>query len=296
MLQFPSRLDARRRAARVAPLSPRSSPSPCWQCRSPARVLPRASRPEEVGLSSVRLQRLTAAFDHYVETNRLPGAVVLVARRGKVAYLHAFGARDRESSSPMREDAIFRIASQSKAPVSVAVMMLQEEGKLLIGDPVGRYLPEFARTTVAVPRAAGGYDVVPAKRAITIRDLLTHTSGISYGDGPASDQWKAAGITGWYFADRDEPVGATVGRLAALPFDAQPGEKWVYGYNTDILGALVERVSGQPLDVFLRSRIFDPLGMRDTAFYLPQRKPPGWRRSTRWPARAQSPGRPTPAA
>src|SRR6478609_2690595 len=271
MLQFPSRLDARRRAGMLATLAALVAVA-VLAVPLAGQVLPRASRPEEVGLSSVRLQRLTAAFDHYVETNRLPGAVVLVARRGKVAYLHAFGARDRESSSPMREDAIFRIASQSKAPVSVAVMMLQEEGKLLIGDPVGRYLPEFARTTVAVPRAGGGYDVVPAKRAITIRDLLTHTAGISYGDGPASDQWKAAGITGWYFADRDEPVGATVGRLAALPFDAQPGEKWVYGYNTDILGALVERVSGQPLDVFLHTRLFTPLGMRDTSFYLPEDK------------------------
>src|SRR4051812_32796925 len=168
--------------------------------------LPKASKPEDVGLSSERLQRLTTAFNDYVKASRLPGAVVLVARRGKVAYLHAFGARDRESSSPMREDAIFRIASQSKAPVSVAVMMLQEEGKLLIGDPVGRYLPEFAKTSVAVPRASGGYAVVPAKRAITIRDLLPHPAGISYGDGPASDQWKAAGITGWYFADRDEPI------------------------------------------------------------------------------------------
>ncbi|MEO7275118.1 MAG: serine hydrolase domain-containing protein [Vicinamibacterales bacterium] len=235
--------------------------------------LPRASKPEDVGLSSERLQRLTTTFNEYVKASRLPGAVVLIARRGKVAYLQSFGARDRESSAPMRDDAIFRIASQSKAPVSVAVMMLQEEGKLLIGDPVGRYLPEFAKTTVAVRRAGGqGYDVVPAKRAITVRDLLTHTAGISYGDGPAADQWKAAGITGWYFADRDEPVGATISRLAALPFDAQPGEKWVYGYNTDILGALVERISGQPLDVFLRTRIFEPLGMRDTAFYLPREK------------------------
>ena len=234
--------------------------------------LPRASKPEDVGLSSGRLQRLTAVFSEYVKQNRLPGAVVLVARKGKVAYLTAFGARDREASAPMREDAIFRIASQSKAPVSVAAMILQEEGKLLIGDPVGNYLPEFAKTTVAVPRTGGGYDVVRAKRPITIRDLLTHTAGIGYGDGPAADQWKAAGITGWYFADRDEPIGATISRLAALPFDAHPGEKWVYGYNTDILGALVERVSGQSLDDFLRTRIFGPLGMRDTHFYLPENK------------------------
>jgi CubicO group peptidase (beta-lactamase class C family) len=238
-----------------------------------SQSLPRASKPEDVGLSSDRLQRITAVFNEYVNEARLPGAVVLVMRRGKVAYFHAFGSRDRESSAPMREDAIFRIASQSKAPVSVAVMILQEEGKLLIGDPVIKYLPEFAKTTVAVPRTgSGGYDVVPARRPITIRDLLTHTAGISYGDGPASDRWRAAGITGWYFADRDEPVGATISRLAALPFDAQPGEKWVYGYNTDILGVVVERVSGQSLDAFLRARIFTPLDMRDTYFYLPESK------------------------
>jgi CubicO group peptidase (beta-lactamase class C family) len=237
-----------------------------------AQSLPRASKPEDVGLSSERLQRLTAVFKGYVGENRLPGAVVLVLRRGKVAYFSAFGARDRETSAPMREDSIFRIASQSKAAVSVAVMILQEEGKLLIGEPVGNHLPEFAKTTVAVPRAGGGYDVVRARRPITIRDLLTHTAGIGYGDGPAADQWKAAGITGWYFADRDEPVAATISRLAALPFDAHPGEKWVYGYSTDILGALVERVSGQSLDAFLRARIFEPLGMRDTHFYLPDSK------------------------
>ena len=170
--------------------------------------LPRASRPEDVGLSSERLQRLTTAFNDYVKANRLPGAVVLIARRGKVAYLQAFGARDRESASPMREDAIFRIASQSKAPVSVAVMILQEEGKLLIGDPVGALSAGVRQDhRRSASRGGGGYDVVPAKRPITIRDLLTHTAGISYGDGPAADQWKAAGITGWYFADRDEPIG-----------------------------------------------------------------------------------------
>ena len=235
--------------------------------------LPRSSKPDDVGLSSERLQRLTDTFDGYVKEGRLPGAVVMVVRRGKVAYLKSFGLRDRESSAPMRDDAIFRIASQSKAPVSVGIMMLQEEGKLLIGDPVGKYLPEFQKTTVAVPRDGGtAYDVVAAKRPITIRDLLTHSAGISYGDGPAADQWKAAGITGWYFADRDEPIGATISRLAALPFDAQPGEKWVYGYNTDILGALIEKVSGQPLDKFLRTRLFEPLRMGDTSFYLPDVK------------------------
>ena len=236
-----------------------------------AQALPRAARPEEVGLSSERLQRLTDTFQGYVKDGKLAGAVVLVTRRGKIAYSGAFGARDLEAHSPMKEDAIFRIASQTKALVSVAAMQLQEEGKLLIGDPVGKYIPEFQKTKVAALRP-GGYDIVDAKRPITIRDLLTHTSGVSYGDGPAKDLWQKAGITGWYFADRDEPVAATVTRMAALPFDAQPGEKYVYGYNTDILGVVVERASGLPLDEYLRTRIFEPLKMRDTYFYLPPAK------------------------
>jgi CubicO group peptidase (beta-lactamase class C family) len=172
----------------------------------------------------------------------------------------------------MQRDTIFRIASQTKAIVTTAVMMLQEQGELLISDPVGKYLPEFLETTVAVPREGGGYDVVPAERPITIRDLLTHTSGFAYGTGVASDQWQKAGIQGWYFADRDEPIADTIARIAALPAEAQPGEAWVYGYNTDILGALVERVSGQPLDTFLRERILNPLEMSDTHFYLPPAK------------------------
>jgi CubicO group peptidase (beta-lactamase class C family) len=236
-----------------------------------AQGLPRVAKPEEVGLSSERLQRLTDAFQGYVKDGKLAGAVVLVARRGKVVYSGAFGQRDIETHAPMKEDAVFRIASQTKALVSVAALQLQEEGKLLIGDPVGKYIPEFQKTKVAVLRP-GGYDVVDAKRPITIRDLLTHTSGVSYGDGPARELWQKAGITGWYFADRDEPVAATVTRMAALPFDAQPGEKYIYGYNTDILGVVVERASGQSLDEYLRTRIFEPLKMRDTHFYLPPAK------------------------
>jgi len=236
-----------------------------------AQSLPRAT-PESVGMSSERLARLGETLDGYAAGNRLPGGVVLVSRRGRVVYEHAFGERDRERHEAMGEGAIFRIASQTKAIVSTAVLMLQEEGKLLIGDPVAKYLPAFSKTTVAVPRAGGGYDVVDAERPITIRDLLTHTAGVGYGGGVAADRWKAAGIQGWYFADRDEPVRATVDRMASLPFDAQPGERFVYGYSTDILGAVVEAVSGEPLDRFLRTRILDPLGMKDTYFYLPPEK------------------------
>jgi CubicO group peptidase (beta-lactamase class C family) len=188
-----------------------------------AQELPKA-KPEDVGLSSQRLQRLSGVLQGYVDDGKLAGAVAMVARRGKVAYLEAFGQRDREAGAPMKKDAIFRIASQTKALVSVGVMMLQEEGRLLISDPLGKYLPEYQETTVAVPREGGGYDVIKAKRPITIRDLLTHTAGIGYGGGPAADEWKKADIQGWYFAHRDEPVGATISRMAALPFDAQPGE------------------------------------------------------------------------
>lgn len=236
-----------------------------------AEDLPRAE-PDAVGLSADRLARLTDALQDYVDDGKLAGGVALVARRGRVAYLNAFGKRDVASGSAMGEDAIFRIASQTKAIVSTGVMLLQEEGKLLISDPVGRYLTEFASTDVAVTREGGGYDVVAARGQVTIRQLLTHTSGVSYGSGPASDRWESAGIQGWYFADRDEPVGNTIARVAALPFDAHPGEQWIYGYNTDILGALIEAVSGLPLDEFLQARVLGPLGMVDTHFYLPAAK------------------------
>ncbi|MXY16192.1 MAG: beta-lactamase family protein [Acidobacteria bacterium] len=188
-----------------------------------------AAVPESVGMSSERLERLTAALQAYVDEGRLAGAVAIVARRGKIAYLEGVGYRDKESGAPMTTDAIFRIASQTKALASVGVMLLQEEGRLLITDPVGKYLPEFMETTVAEPDGSGGYNVVPAKRPITIRDLLTHTAGISYGSGPAADKWAEAGITGWYFADRDETVGDVMARLAELPLDGHPGEAWIYG-------------------------------------------------------------------
>lgn len=233
-----------------------------------AESLERAA-PAELGFSAVRLERLSATLEAYVDSGQLAGSVTLVARHGKVAYHEAFGERDRASHSAMQKDTIFRIASQTKAIVSTAAMILQEEGKLLITDPAGKYIPEFAATTVAVARDDGGYDVVPAKRPITLRDLLTHTSGFDYGEGVAADRWAAAGIQSYYFSDRDEPIAATVSRMAGLPASAQPGEKWIYGYSTDILGAVVERAAGRPLDDFLNDRILGPLGMTDTHFYLP---------------------------
>jgi len=227
--------------------------------------------PEHVGMSSERLDRLTGALQRYVDDERLPGAVAMVLREGRIVYHEAVGNQDIEAGAPMRPDAIFRIASQTKALVSVAIMMLQEEGELLISDRVASYLPSFASTTVAEP-SENGFSVVPARRPITLRDLLTHTAGIAYGNGPGAEAWQDAGITGWYFADRDEPVRKTIDRMASLPFQAQPGTRFVYGYNTDILGAVVEEVSGQSLADFLSDRIFEPLDMRDTHFYLPPEK------------------------
>jgi CubicO group peptidase (beta-lactamase class C family) len=233
--------------------------------------LPQAT-PEEVGLSAERLARLTPVLRSYVEDGKVAGSVALIARRGKVVHFEALGHRDREARAPMRTDTVFRIASQTKALVAVGAMMLVEQGKLLLTDPVGKFIPEFSDTSVAVPKSGGGYDVVKAKRQITIRDLLTHTSGIGYGEGPAAEEWQKAGLQGYYLSDRKEPIAAIVARMAALPFDAHPGEKWVYGYSIDVLGAVVERASGAPLDQYLRTRIFEPLGMKDTAFYLPREK------------------------
>jgi CubicO group peptidase (beta-lactamase class C family) len=230
------------------------------------------AQPETVGMSSERLERLTESLQDYVDDNRLAGAVALVVRRGKIAYLEAVGFRDKETDAPMLTDTIFRIASQTKALVSVGVMILQEEGELLITDSVGKYLPEFMDTTVAEPNDRESYSVVAANRPITIQDLLTHTAGISYGSGPASKEWEDAAITGWYFANRSESVSEVMNRLAKLPFDAHPGEQWIYGYNTDILGALIEQISGQTLADFLNARLFQPLQLQDSHFFLPPEK------------------------
>jgi CubicO group peptidase (beta-lactamase class C family) len=228
----------------------------------------RTVAPERVGMSAQRLERLSDALQKYVDDGQVAGSVTLVARRGGVAYFEAFGQRDREANAPMQTDSIFRIASQSKAIVSVAAMTFVDEGKLSLTDPVGKYLPELMATKVAAAREGGGYDVVPAARPITIRDLLTHTSGFGYGTGVGSELWEAAGQTGYYFSDKNETIRESVRRIASLPAQAQPGTQWVYGYSTDILGAVVEVVAGKPLDQVLRERIFGPLGMRDTEFYL----------------------------
>jgi CubicO group peptidase (beta-lactamase class C family) len=212
-----------------------------------------------------------------VDSNRIGGAVALVLRDGQVAYQRAVGWSDVASRRPMTQDAIFRIASQTKALTSAAVLMLVEEGRIALDDPVSRFMPAYARTNVAL-RADSGRSPAPARRAITVRDLLTHTAGISYGTDPhVGPQYAARALGpaagwGWYTADKDEPICTTMDRLATLPFVAQPGESFVYGYNTDILGCVVERASGLSLDEFLRTRITGPLGMTDTHFFLPPAK------------------------
>ena len=227
---------------------------------------PRAS------FSTAGLGTLDAVMKQYITDGKLGGAVVMIQQDGREVFSEAYGWRDREAGVAMQEDTIFRIASQTKALTSVSIMMLMEEGKLVLEDPVGKFLPEWQKTTVAVAKEKGGYDVVPAKRPITIRDLLSHTAGVSYGTGPGEKAWRDAGIFGWYFADKDVPVSNVVAKMAKLPMAAQPGEQWVYGYNTDILGVVVEKLSGKSLDVFLKERLIDPLGMSDTAFCLPPEK------------------------
>lgn len=235
---------------------------PCWP-----QALP-AATPESAGLSAARLSRLGETMKRYVDEGKVAGVVTLVARDGRLAHLEAFGRADVEKNAAMQKDSIFRIASMSKAVTSVAVMMLVEEGKLLISDPVSRYIPAFKSTTVA----DGASGSVAAKRPITIRDLLTHTAGISYGSDATRASYKAAGLDEWYFADKPEPIGHWIERLAGLPFDAQPGERYVYGYSTDILGYVVEKASGVSLDELVTSRILRPLKMADTHFFLPQQK------------------------
>ena len=230
--------------------------------------------PAPATFSTERLARIDKVFQQYVDENRIGGAVGLVLQDGKPIYERAAGWADKEAGTRMAPNTIFRIASQTKAITSVAILSLMEEGKLNITDPVSRFIPSFASSKVAVGNGAR-VDIVPVKRPITIRDLLTHTAGISYGTEPTiASQYQAKGLGpaagfGWFTADKDEPICDTMERLGTLPFVAQPGEAWVYGYNTDILGCIVEKASGTPLDVFIKTRITGPLGMKDTLFFLP---------------------------
>jgi CubicO group peptidase (beta-lactamase class C family) len=234
------------------------------------------AKPEENGLSSERLQRIDNMLMSYVESKKIPGAVALLIRNGKIVYKKAIGFSNVESKAPLATDNIFRIASQTKAITSLAVMMLFEEGKFLLDDPVSEYIPEFKnpRVLTSFNWKDSSYATVPAKSEITIRQLLTHTSGIDYA-GIGSQEFKAL------YAKATVPSGIgnhamnladKIKRLAGLPLKHHPGEQYTYGLNTDVLGYLVEVVSGTTLDDFFKKRIFQPLGMNDTYFYLPSEK------------------------
>ena len=219
--------------------------------------LPRAESPEQVGFSSARLQRAADVIRHDVERRLIPGAVLAVARAGRIACMEAFGFRDREAGIPMTPDSIFRIASMTKPMTSVAAMMLSEEGRLDIAAPVADYLPEFAAMTVGVERR-------PAARAMTVQDLLRHTSGLTYatfGDSPVQMIWRDHNLM-----DESETIAETVAKLGRLPLMFEPGTTWEYSMSTDVLGRVVEIVSGKSLGAFLVERICGPLGMTDTGF------------------------------
>ena len=243
----------------------------------PAATVPAAvsaKRSSGLTLSAERLKRVDNLLKRYVDQNKIAGAVALVLQDGKPVYERAVGWSDKEAGRPMTPNTIFRIASQSKAITSAAILALVEEGKIGLSEPVGHFIPTFTQTTVAVKGSDG--KMVPAKRAITIQDLLTHTAGISYGrESEVAEAYEKKGLgpaagNGWYTADKDEPICVTMERLGTLPFVAQPGEEYVYGYNTDILGCVVEKASGMPLDEFVRTRITAPLGLKDTRFFIPE--------------------------
>jgi len=229
------------------------------------------------GLSSAQLQRLDKLINDTIDQKKLAGAVVMLRRDGKMAYLKPYGMQDIEAGKPMATDTIFRIASMSKAVTTVAALQLYEEGKFLLKDPVSKYLPEFKDAMVAVPAGPGApegakYTLVPAKKQMTIRDLMCHTAGLGYGYGPAKELYEKAGLSGWRFTSKDITLEEAIHRLAALPLEAQPGETWIYGYATDVLGRLIEVVSGMPLDTYIEQRVTKPLKMVDTSFYLPPEK------------------------
>src|SRR5256884_5518298 len=221
-------------------------------------VLRAQTRPS--GFATDRLARIDRVMQQYVDSGQVGGAVGLVLQDGRVVYQHAVGWLDKESGRRMTPDALFRIASQTKALTTVAILSLVEQGSLAVGDPVSRYIPAFAHTTVAT-KSDTGLVTKPAMRPITIRDLLTHTAGISYGtDGLVASLYAAKGLGpaagwGWYTADKDEPICSTIERLGTLPFVAPPGERWGYGYNTDILGCVAERGSRMPPGPLMRARI-----------------------------------------
>ncbi len=241
-----------------------------------AEVVPAAGDLVE-GFSRQRLARINTVMQEALDQNRLGSVVTMVMRHGKVVHTSAQGWLDREAKVPVKADSLFRIASMTKTPTSMAVMMLVEEGKLAVTDPVSKYIPVFKKTTVGIPPPAGSapgtpFTVVPAKREITVHDLLTKTAGMGYAPAYMRSAYDPLNLHAFYFADKDEPMRAVVEKLAAVPFEAQPGAKYQNGYATDVLGVVIEAASGMSLDEFFRTRIFEPLKMKDTFFYVPQDK------------------------
>lgn len=233
-----------------------------------------AARPEQAGMSSERLARIDVILEEAVADGDIPGVVALIARNGKIVYHKAFGLADNQSGRKMETDDIFRIASQSKAITATAVMMLWEEGKFRLDDPISKYIPVFENPQVLseFDLADTSYTTIPASREITIRDLLSHQSGIGYGAIDGDERFKMiyekAGITDLVTIE-DIPIEENVKNLAKLPLHHHPGEKFTYSEGLDVLGYFIELMSGMPFDKFLRERLLDPLGMNDTWFYLP---------------------------
>jgi CubicO group peptidase (beta-lactamase class C family) len=231
--------------------------------------------PKDVGLSSERLERITKAVEQSINDGRIAGAVALVARHGKIAYFKAFGMADREAKKPMRTDNIFRICSMSKPITSVAVMMLYEEGRFMLNEPVSDFIPEFKNMKVLDPpfpqdKTSPPGALVDAKRPITIFHLLTHTAGLTYATR-VGKAYREAGI-GTGLLQLEASTGDSVKKLASMPLLFQPGDAWEYSLADDVLGYLVEKVSGMPVDRFYAERIFKPLGMSDSCFFLPDDK------------------------
>ena len=239
------------------------------------KILP-LTTPEAAGFSSERLQRLDREMNDWAKKEWMNGGVALIIRNGKIAYYKAAGLNDLDTKSALQKDAIFRIASQTKAITSVAMMMLFEEGKFQLDDAVSKYIPAFKKQQVLDKFGAADttYTTVPAKSDITIRQLFTHTSGLGYaqiGSKEANAIYAKSKITAGIGVQDDKLLDA-MNRLAKLPLMHQPGEKWTYGLNSDLLGCLVEVISGMSLNDFFRTKIFQPLGMNDTYFTLPQEK------------------------
>ena len=247
----------------------------CVQHQAKAPSLERAA-PESVGLCPEKLVQARAILEEAVRADHVAGGVLLVARQGRIAFLESVGMQDREAGMAMRPDTLFRIASMTKPITSAAVLMLLDEGALGLDDPVETYIPEFAEPQVAVPTPSDEniFTLQPADRSITIRDLLTHTSGITYrffGRKYLDAFYTEANVSDGLIQTQGT-IAEGVARLAALPLKHQPGTAWEYGLSTDVLGRVIEAASGLPLDVFFQKRIFEPLGMRDTHFFLPPEK------------------------